>query len=199
MSIRGRFRDYVVDDVIELDDLPEIEGSRCVVINGGPLYYTFLNSQWTLKSDAQEYADLASLPVTGESNKVYITTDSNNTYRWNGIAYVAIGASGSLALGETNTTAYRGDRGKTAFDHSQSAHETPGAAAAAETAANNYTDTEISSLSSAVSSALSGKMDNPTGTPDGTKYLRDDNTWQPISGGSGLTQSEVLTRLSFRI
>lgn len=28
----------------------------------------------------------------------------------------------------------------------------------------------------------------PTGTPDGTKYLRDDNTWQPVSGGSGLAQ-----------
>ena len=31
----------------------------------------------------------------------------------------------------------------------------------------------------------------PTGTPDGTKYLRDDNTWQPVTGGSGLTQQQV--------
>lgn len=30
-----------------------------------------------------------------------------------------------------------------------------------------------------------------TGTPDGTKYLRDDNTWQPVSGGSGLAQYQV--------
>ena len=37
------------------------------------------------------------------------------TYRWSGSAYVEI--SQSLALGETSTTAYRGDRGKTAFDH----------------------------------------------------------------------------------
>ena len=28
----------------------------------------------------------------------------------------------SLALGETSTTAYRGDRGKTAYDHSQATH-----------------------------------------------------------------------------
>ena len=30
-----------------------------------------------------------------------------------------------------------------------------------------------------------------TGTPDGTKYLRDDNTWQTVTGGSGLTQQQV--------
>lgn len=48
-------------------------------------------------------------------------------------------------------------------------------------------------------SALDAKQDTPTGTPDGTKYLRDDNTWQPVSGGSGLSQAQVLTRLTFRI
>jgi len=31
-------------------------------------------------------------------------------------------ASGGVALGETSTTAYRGDRGKTAYDHSQVTH-----------------------------------------------------------------------------
>jgi len=31
-------------------------------------------------------------------------------------------ASGGVALGETSTTAYRGDRGKTAYDHSQATH-----------------------------------------------------------------------------
>lgn len=34
----------------------------------------------------------------------------------------------------------------------------------------------------------------PTGTPDGTKYLRDDNSWQAVSGGSGLTHPQVLAR-----
>lgn len=35
-----------------------------------------------------------------------------------------------------------------------------------------------------------------TGTPDGTKYLRDDFTWQAVSGGSGLTQPQVMARIS---
>lgn len=33
-----------------------------------------------------------------------------------------------------------------------------------------------------------------TGTPDGTKYLRDDWSWQTVSGGSGLTHPQVLAR-----
>lgn len=64
---------------------------------------------------------------------------------------------GGLSLGETNITAYRGDRGKTAYDHSQAAHETPGAAAAAESAANAYTDEEIAILSDALTILLAGK------------------------------------------
>lgn len=67
--------------------------------------------------DVLEYADFASLPVTGATGKIYITLDNNLTYRWSGSAYVEISAS--LALGETSSTAYRGDRGKTAYDHSQ--------------------------------------------------------------------------------
>jgi len=33
----------------------------------------------------------------------------------------------------------------------------------------------------------------PTGTPDGTKFLRDDSTWQTVSSG-GLTHPQVLAR-----
>lgn len=67
--------------------------------------------------DVLEYADQASLPVTGETGKIYVALDTNKTYRWSGSAYVEI--SQGLALGETSATAYRGDRGKTAYDHSQ--------------------------------------------------------------------------------
>jgi len=67
--------------------------------------------------DVIEAADFAALPATGEAGKIYVTLDDNKTYRWSGSAYAEISAS--LALGETSTTAYRGDRGKTAYDHSQ--------------------------------------------------------------------------------
>lgn len=65
--------------------------------------------------DVIEVANYSSLPATGETGKIYVTTDDNKTYRWSGSAYVEI--SPSLALGETSSTAYRGDRGKVAYDH----------------------------------------------------------------------------------
>ena len=70
--------------------------------------------------DVLEYTNKASFPATGESGKIYISQDNNKTYRWSGSAYVEI--SPSLALGETSATAYRGDRGKIAYDHSQTTH-----------------------------------------------------------------------------
>ncbi len=67
--------------------------------------------------DVLEYANFAALPGTGTSGIIYVTMDTNLTYRWSGSSYTEI--SQSLALGETSATAYRGDRGKTAYDHSQ--------------------------------------------------------------------------------
>jgi len=67
--------------------------------------------------DVVEYASLSNFPATGESGKIYIAIDTNITYRWGGSTYVPIGSD--LALGETASTAYRGDRGKVAYDHSQ--------------------------------------------------------------------------------
>ena len=69
--------------------------------------------------DVLEYADLASFPVIGEASKIYVAIDTNKTYRWSSTQYVEIGGGG-VALGETSLTAYRGDRGKIAYDHSLS-------------------------------------------------------------------------------
>ena len=58
--------------------------------------------------------------ISGESGKIYIDLSTEKTYRWSGSSFVVI--SDTITLGETSTTAYRGDRGKTAYDHSQSTH-----------------------------------------------------------------------------
>lgn len=52
---------------------------------------------------------------TPETGKIYVDTSTNTTYRWSGSLYVQINSG--LALGETESTAYRGDRGKVAYDH----------------------------------------------------------------------------------
>jgi len=68
--------------------------------------------------DVLTYDTFNNFPVIGEDGKIYIAKDTNLQYRWSGSIYAVI--SSSLALGETQSTAYRGDRGKTAYDHSQS-------------------------------------------------------------------------------
>lgn len=65
--------------------------------------------------DVLEYDAKSSFPTTGETGKIYVDKTTNLTWRWSGTAYVEI--SPSLALGETSSTAYRGDRGKTAYTH----------------------------------------------------------------------------------
>ena len=58
--------------------------------------------------------------ITGEAGKIYVDLASLKTYRWSGTAFVVI--SDTITLGETSSTAFRGDRGKTAYEHSQAAH-----------------------------------------------------------------------------
>ena len=77
--------------------------------------------------DVLEYDNQAGFPQTGESGKIYVAKDTNKTYRWSGSTYVEI--SQSLALGETASTAYAGDKG-----------------AANRTAINSLPDSIISNL-----------------------------------------------------
>ena len=60
--------------------------------------------------DVVEYENEAAFPEEGEAGKIYVDTATNKTYRWSGSQYVEISAS--LALGETASTAYAGDKGK---------------------------------------------------------------------------------------
>lgn len=52
-----------------------------------------------------------------ESGKIYTDIQTNISYRWGGTKYTRIASD--LALGETSSTAYYGDKGKVAYDHSQ--------------------------------------------------------------------------------
>ena len=64
--------------------------------------------------DVLEYESSAEFPVTGESGKIYVDLLTNLTYRWSGSTYTEI--SPSLALGETSSTAYAGNKGKATTD-----------------------------------------------------------------------------------
>ena len=92
--------------------------------------------------------------ITAESGKIYVNlaegNDQNKTYRWSGSAYVVI--SETLALGETSSTAYRGDRGKTAYDHSQVTSGNPHNVSKSDVGLNNVTnDKQVKAIQSSTS------------------------------------------------
>lgn len=70
--------------------------------------------------DVLEYSAKASFPEPGETGKLYVDLSNNNVWRWSGSAYVNVSdGNAHLTLGTTASTAYQGDRGKIAYDHSQ--------------------------------------------------------------------------------
>lgn len=69
-----------------------------------------------------------------ESGKIYVDLTTNKTYRYSGTQLTEISAS--LALGETASTAFAGDKGKTAYDHSQAAHAKADATKTAKSSVN---------------------------------------------------------------
>jgi hypothetical protein len=128
--------------------------------------------------DVIEVANFVSLPATGEDGKIYITIDTNLQYRWSGTQYVEI--SPSLALGETSSTAYRGDLGKIAYDHSQSTGNPHGTTKTDIGLGNVDNTSDVNKpISSATQTALNTK--EPTITP-GTisQFYRGDKTFQTL-------------------
>jgi len=77
--------------------------------------------------------------VTSETGKIYLDLISLRTYRWGGSMFAEI--SESLALGETSNTAYYGDKGKVAYDHSQITGENPHGVTAEQVGLGNVNNT----------------------------------------------------------
>ena len=161
----------VAGGIAELDSLGKVPASQL------PSYV----------DDVLEYADLSSFPATGESGKIYVAQDTNKTYRWSGSGYVVI--SETLALGETDSTAYRGDRGKTAYDHSQSTHARTDATKTESSSTNgnikiNGTETTVYTHP--------GSGTNPHGTTASDVGLGNVGNFKAVStvASQGLTDTE---------
>ena len=78
----------------------------------------------TMQADLKAATDATGAAIVPESGKIYVAclgdAATNRTYRWSGSTYVEI--SESLALGETASTAFAGDKGKVAYDHALAEH-----------------------------------------------------------------------------
>lgn len=99
--------------VAELDANGKVPSSQLPSFVDDTIEGYLYNSKWYKESTH-------TTEIAGETGKIYVELSTNKTYRWSGSAFIEISAS--LALGETSSTAYRGDRGKIAYDHSQSTH-----------------------------------------------------------------------------
>ena len=98
--------------VAELDSTGKVPSSQL------PSYIDDVIDGYYNDTDGKFYEDSShTTEIVGESGKIYISVDTDIQYRWTGTAFAALG--GALQLGETSSTAYRGDRGKIAYDHSQ--------------------------------------------------------------------------------
>ena len=124
--------------------------------------------------------------ITGEAGKIYIDLSTEKTYRWSGSAFVVI--SDTIALGETSATAYRGDRGKTAYDHSQAAHARTDATKVEKSTTNG--NIKINGTEIIVYTHPSGT--NPHGTTKSDIGLSNVGNFKAVSTvfGQGLTDTE---------
>jgi hypothetical protein len=85
---------------------------------------------WVINTAVELYfSTFALFPITGDATKIYIATDTNLVYRWNGTAYVAIGGT-ATAAGAKGDIQFRGN--------------TVGSFAAASNSFLNWDDNKIS-------------------------------------------------------
>ena len=159
---------YAVGDRVKVTDGNTVTGYVCIVGN----------SSETIKDD--EWRLATKFPTTGEGGKIYIATDTNITYRWAVSVYVPIGSD--LALGETEYTAYRGDRGAAAY-----------AAAVSNVDSSPLYGSSNLVTSGGVYNALPTDMTGATSSEAGTaglvpapssgdeeKFLSGDGTWKTV-------------------
>lgn len=141
--------------------------------------------------DVLEYANFAGLPGAGTAGIIYVTLDDNKTYRWSGSAYTEISAS--LALGETSSTAYRGDRGKTAYDHSQLTSGNPHAVTKTDVGLGNVDNTSDANkpISTAQQTALDTKVDKNAAITGATKTKVTYDAKGLVTAGADATTTDI--------
>lgn len=129
--------------------------------------------------DVLEYTSKSAFPTTGESGKIYVDKSTNITYRWGGSNYVEI--SPSLALGETSSTAYAGNKGKQNADN---------------IAANTTKITNITNGTTVVGKATAdGSGNNIVNTYAKKTDVVDKTSEQKISGNKWFTGTTQIDKL----
>lgn len=133
--------------------------------------------------DVLEFANLAGFPATGEAGKIYVATDTNNTYRWSGSVYIYItsGAVNSVAGKTGVVTLVKGDVGLGNVDNTSDATKN----SAVATLSNKTLDTNTCKLGT-----LSGFVRAASGTMSGFPLSEAEIpalNWSKITSGKPTT------------
>ena len=107
-----------------INGLAELDGSGIVPETQLPSYVDEVVEGYLDVGDTKEngydafYVEIGlTTKITEFTGKIYVDLNTSTAYRWTTTVFTMIGTG--LVLGESLTNAYRGDRGKIAYDHSQ--------------------------------------------------------------------------------
>ena len=140
--------------------------------------------------------------ITPESGKSWVDITSNKSYRWSGSVYIRVDEG--VQLGETSSTAYRGDRGKTAYDFSQTPYTstpamngTGSAGSSSAWAKGDHVHPKDTTKTDKVSGATSGHLaalDSSGNLTDSGKALSD--LQAKLTAGNGITINSSTNTIS---
>lgn len=143
--ITGLFSTVTKEDILNFG-IPELDEQGKIPTSQLPSFVDDVVEGYYYNNNFYKEPEHITL-IPAETGKIYIDIENSLTYRWSGSLYVKIASA--LALGETEATAYRGDRGKIAYDFATNANAAPVADvgvkynSSAKTSSTDMTSSEI--------------------------------------------------------
>lgn len=129
--------------------------------------------------DVVEFDIKADFPAAGEPSKIYVAKDTNKVYRWGGSAYTEI--SPTIAIGITEATAFRGDYGKEAHDHSLLKTGNPHKVTKSDVKLDSVENYGIATEAEAKAGSVSNKYMTPQRTKQAIAELSTKTVWTVVS------------------